>query len=415
MLSKKNTRHSRRLGATLCVVVLGAAAAVGWSGASAGASSTASVAASSTENYNAPPALLQKAFGTTTGIPKPILAAVTRAGVPFTGAKLALALKCWKQNICSTGTGGKLVVAEADGFGDNVWRQVVHMEFILQALTYPQIGKIVYTNGHSDVATQISDLRSLIAQHVNVIVGFPDAAAAVLPEYQAATAAGIIVVPYVSSPTGTPGKDYLTFVAENLCQLGKNFAGVMNSQVKSGQVAFLGGTPGNLLSPSWQNCEKPALNSKIQVVGPVDTSWTRAGTLTAMSGLLSKYPNIKGVSYEYADGFLGGIRAFQAAHKALNIVLTVRTDEQDLFCSWKQLKNPKFKVYYSSGGSFDSRIALTAAMMKLSGISVSANLVVPIHMHLVTASACNAALPAQAPVSTLLPANVLNAMFPTTG
>ena len=90
------------------------------------------------EKYNAKPALLLKAFGTTTGISKPVLAAVTRAGVPFTGKKLALAIKCWKENVCDTGTGGKITVALADGFGENVWREVTHMEFVLGALTYPR-------------------------------------------------------------------------------------------------------------------------------------------------------------------------------------------------------------------------------------------------------------------------------------
>ena len=52
----------------------------------------------------------------------------------------ALALKCWKNNGCSTGTGGKLTVAYIEQFGENVFRQMSKMEFILQALTYPQIG-----------------------------------------------------------------------------------------------------------------------------------------------------------------------------------------------------------------------------------------------------------------------------------
>ena len=364
------------------------------------------------ENFNAPSALLMKAFGTDQNIPQPLLAAVTRAGVPVTAAKLQLALKCWKASVCDTGTGGKVSVAEADGFGDNVWREVTHMEFVLQALTYPQIGKIYYTNGHANTQKQISDLRSLIAQHVNVIVGFPDAGPAVLPTYRQATQRGIVVAPYISGPGGTAGKDYLTIVSEDLCQLGKNFAGVMNTQVKTGKIVLLGGTPGNGLSKAWQACEKPALNKSIQIVGTADTNWTRDGTLQAMSGFLSKYPDLKGVSYEYADGFLGGIRAYQAAKKPLDLVLTLRTDEEDLFCQWKQIANPNFKVYYSSGGGFDSRFSLTASMMKLAGDNaIPANLVVPIHMHQVTSSTCNSAIPGQGPASTLVPLNVLNAMY----
>jgi ribose transport system substrate-binding protein len=286
------------------------------------------------------------------------------------------------------------------------------MEFVLQALTYPQIGKIIYTNGHANTQKQISDLRSLIAQKVDVIVGFPDAGPAVLPTYRQATQRGSIVVPYISTPGGTAGKDYLTFVAEDLCRLGKNFAGVLNTEVRSGKVAFLGGTPGNGLSKAWQTCEKPALNRSLQLVGTADTNWTREGALKATAAFISKYPDLKGISYEYADGFLGGVRAYQAAKKPLNLVLTLRTDEFDLFCEWKTIGNPNFKVFYSSGGGFDSRFALTAGMMKLAGAKIPANLVVPARMHRVTASSCNPKVPGQAPASTLVPPNVLAAMYP---
>jgi hypothetical protein len=285
------------------------------------------------------------------------------------------------------------------------------MEFVLQALTYPQIGKIYYTNGHADTAKQIADFKGLIAQKVNVIVGFPDAGAAMLPTYRQATQRGIIVAPYVSGPGGNPGKDYLTLVAEDLCALGKNFASVLKKQVGKGDVVFLGGTPGNPLSKAWQSCEKPALKKSLQYVGEADTNWTRDGTLKAMSGFLSKYPNLKGVSYEYADGSLGLIRAYQAAHKPINLVLTLRTDEIDFFCAWKKLNQPNFKVFYGSGGGFDSRISLTAAMMKLAGASIPPAIVVPDSIHRLNRSVCNPNLPSQAPASTLVPANVLSAMY----
>ena len=224
---------------------------------------------------------------------------------------------------------------------------------------------------------------------------------------------GIVVVPYTSTPGGTAGKDWTSFVSEDLCSLGKNFAGVLNTQVKSGQVVFLGGTPGNGLSKAWQACEKPALNKNIQVVGTADTNWTRSGTLQAMSGFLSKYPDLKGVSYEYADGFLGGVQAYQAAKRPLNVVLTLRTDEMGLFCTWKTLNDPNFKIFYSNGGSFQSRFALTVAMMKINGQSVPTTLIVPHQMRQVTQSTCNPNVPGQAPRSTLVPNNVLTAMYPT--
>jgi ribose transport system substrate-binding protein len=366
---------------------------------------------SSGESYGAKPTLLTKAFGTTKNIPKPVLAAVYRAGLPISSARLQLALKCWRENTCDTGTGGKFTVALADGFGENVWREVTHMEFVLGALTYPEIGKIIYTSGQNNTQKQISDFRSLIAQKVNLIIGFPDAGAALLPSYREATRRGITVVPYTSTPGGKPGKDYTSFVSEDLCKLGKNFAGVLNTQVKSGKVAFLGGTPGNGLSKAWQACERPALNKSIDVVGTADTNWTRQGSLQAMSGFLSKYPDLKGVSYEYADGFLGGVQAYQAAKKPLDLVLTLRTDEMGLFCAWKKINNPKFKIYYSNGGNFQSRLALTIGMIKLNGGAVPSTLIVPAQMRQVTKSTCNPGIPGQTSASTLVSDKVLKAMY----
>jgi ABC-type sugar transport system substrate-binding protein len=374
--------------------------------------SVSSSSKSSAEHYNAKSALLLKAFGTTKNVPKPVLAAVYRAGLPVSAAKLQLAIKCWKENTCDTGTGGKYTVALADGFGENVWREVTHMEFVLGALTYPEIGKIIYTSGQNNTQKQISDFRSLIAQNVNLIVGFPDAGAAMLPSYREATKRGIVVVPYTSTPGGTPGKDFASFVSEDLCQLGKNFAGVMNQYVKSGKIVFLGGTPGNGLSKAWQACEKPALAKSIEVVGTADTNWTRQGTTQAMSGFLSKYPDLKGISYEYADGFLGGVAAYQAAHKPLNVVLTLRTDEMGLFCQWKKINNPNFKIFYSNGGNFQSRLALTAGMMILNKEgSVPSTLIVPASMRQVTKSTCNPGIPSQTSASTLVPNQVLTAMY----
>jgi ABC-type sugar transport system substrate-binding protein len=286
------------------------------------------------------------------------------------------------------------------------------MEYVLGALTYPEIKKIIYVSGQNQTSKQISDLRSLIAQKVDVIVGFPDAGEAVLPQYREATKRGIVVVPYTSTAGGTPGKDFTSFVSEDLCLLGKNFATVMNQQVKSGKIVFLGGTPGNGLSKAWQACEKPALSKSIQVVGTADTNWTRQGTLKAMSGFLAKYPDLKGVSYEYADGSLGLIQAYQAAHKPINLVLTLRTDEMGLFCAAKKINNPKFKIFYSQGGNFQSRIALTAAMIKLTGGSIPSTIILPAKMRQATNSTCNTKVPGQTAASTLVPTNVLQAMYP---
>ena len=55
------------------------------------------------------------------------------------------------------------------------------MEFILQALTYPEIKQDHLHLGRGDASKAISDLQAYIAQKVDVIVVFADAGTALLP------------------------------------------------------------------------------------------------------------------------------------------------------------------------------------------------------------------------------------------
>ncbi|HKZ69041.1 MAG TPA: substrate-binding domain-containing protein [Anaerolineales bacterium] len=363
------------------------------------------------ERYDADPAVLTKSIGTTEGVPQIALAAIYRGGLPVDQARMDLAVKCWKEKICDTGTGGPITVALADGFGENFWRQMTHMEFILQALTYPEIGKIIYITALGDTQRSISDFRSLVAQDVDIIIGFPDAGDALLPAVREATERGITYITHSYGRIGEPGTDYPTFVAEDVCLLGQLFAETLNREVGNGKVAFLGGTPGNALSAYWQSCEEPALSPDLTLVGRADTSWTREGTLQAVSGFISSNPDIKGYSYEAADSFMGGVRAYEAAGLPLDIVVTLRTDEMSLFCEWQKINNPNFKIFYASGGNYQSRIALTAAMMGLKGYELPADgIILPTVMRELDASTCNPDVPQEASTSSLIPIPIFKVM-----
>lgn len=365
------------------------------------------------ERYDADPALLMKVSGVTDGFSDIALAAIYRAGIPLDDATRELALKCFKDRGCDTGSGGDLTLAIADGFGENVWREITLMETILQALTYPEIGTIVYSSARYDTQVAISDIRAFVAQGVDIIVGYPDGGDALLPAVREATAAGISYIPYSYGKIGESGTDYPTFVGEDVCKLGENFASIFNEEIGTGKVALLGGTPGNPLSAYWQGCEEAALGDGIEVVGKGDTNWTREGTLTAVSGFISSDPDIKGYSYEYADGFLGALRAYEAANLPLDIVVTLRTDEVGLFCEWADAGNPNFKIFYSAGGNYQSRIAVTAAMMELKGFALPADgIVVPATMRQVDETTCNRDVPGEYPVSSLVPLEVVEAMYP---
>jgi ribose transport system substrate-binding protein len=360
-------------------------------------------------------ALMMKALGTTDDPGAVIAESFKRAAADLTPEQRALALKCWKASVCETGH-GTLTVAYADGFGENVWRQVTKMEFIAQALTYPDVKKIVYTSAGGDAAKAVSDMRAYIAQKVDVIVIFADSGAALLPTVKEATGAGILVTVHNGTDVGgKPGKDYVTNIAENICKLGASFINVVadNSKKNPTTVVELGGTPGNPLSAAWQKCADAELakHASLKLLGKADTNWTQEGNFEAMSGFLSQEGSVDSVVYEYADGFRGALRAYQAANKTPKLVLALRTDEQGLFCDWEKINDPDFKIFYSSGQNYQSRFALTAAMMKKAGQDVPANIDVPFRMKQVVKGMCNPALPEDASVSTLLDNDMLKAMF----
>jgi ABC-type sugar transport system substrate-binding protein len=403
------------LAATLTLAALALGAAGGGAGVFAGPYGATLPNGKYGENYNPKQSVVTYALGGAAALPtnatqKNIaLAAMYRAGKKVDED---LAFQCWQKNICDTGTGGKITVGLADGFGGNPARQLFKMEFILQALTYPQIGKIIYTDANLKTQKAISDVRSMIAQGVDVIVSYPDAGGALLPVYREATKRGIPVNLWSNANIGKPGVDYLNYSGTDICVLGKQFAAVENKALPNGgNIAFLGGTPGNTQSPAWQKCEKAALNKNIKVVATADTGWTRQGALQAMSGILAKYPDLKGVSYDYGDAFVGAIRAFEAANKPLNITATIYSNDNPLLCEYKKQSNPNFKVWTFVALFFQGRTALTAGMIKLAGAPVPAQVIYNPSLVQVTKKSCRADLPANGSPTALVSPALQKRMF----
>ena len=369
------------------------------------------------EVYKASVATLKKTLFKATLLPKnPTARNITLAAFGRADKKVNydLALKCWKNNGCSTGTGGKLTVAYIEQFGENVYRQMSKMEFILQALTYPSVGKIIYKSAHSDLNQGIADFKAAIAQHVSLIVSYPDFGDAMLPVMREATQAGIPVATYAWGYVSDPGKNYLTVVGEDTCALGKTYAYVMNNQVKSGDIAFLGGFPGNPLSEGWQKCEAPALKSSIDVVAKEPTNWDPSKVQQVVAGILAKYPNIKGWSYEYGLGMgQGGYAAYKAAGKPFNGVLTFRTDDVGMGCLFNKLNNKNLQMYYYTSGNTQIRVAFTAAMMKLKGAKIPPQIVFPIQLqNQRVRDSCVKGYPQEASATSLIPLSLLHKMYP---
>ena len=95
------------------------------------------------------------------------------------------------------------------------------MEFILQALTYPEIGEIGYTDANLDTQKAISDVRSFAARDFDIIISYPDAGEALVPAYRAAMEQGAKVITWSGTKVGEPGTDYFTYSGPDVCAIAR--------------------------------------------------------------------------------------------------------------------------------------------------------------------------------------------------
>ena len=267
-----------------------------------------------------------------------------------------------------------ITVALADGFGGNAWRKTSRALFTDDAKKCPNIKKIIYTDAQNDPQKAISDINSLVAQHVNVIVVFADAGQALLPTIKKATAAGVKVVAYVGSPGGVPGKDYVAFVSEDIQSYGATLATwTIKHMGGKGNLVMLGGIAGNSYSQSVFNGVKevaakyPGIHL-LNPGGPIATDWVPGTTQQVVAGLITKYGTINGIVSDYGGGSVGGIRAFLAAGKPIPVWSA--NDSNSFACLWYQYHStqPDYQIATESSRNWEVEVALHKGLAAYNGI-----------------------------------------------
>ena len=268
-------------------------------------------------------------------------------------------------------------VAFADGFGGNSWRKTTRAVFEAEAAKCKNITSVVYTDAQADTQKAISDINSLTAQGVNVIVSFTDGGPALLPTIKKATAAGVKFVPIVASPGGKPGVDYVDFVSENVDTYGKGLADWAIKQMHGkGNLLMTGGQAGNPYSQAVYEGVKKAvaanpgitlLNTKIGDI-PVDTGWEPGKTKQVVAGLITKFGTIDGVVADYGGGSVGGIQAFIDAGKP--VPPWSANDSNQFACLWFQYKStqPNYQIATESSRNWVAIAALHKGLAAYNGI-----------------------------------------------
>lgn len=346
-------------------------------------------------------------------------AAFTRAADPLTQAQLDKAFACYKAGKCTLGS-GKITLGIADGFGDNTWRKFSFMEAILQAMTYPEVGKIVYTNAHGVLATMQANLRSLTAQGAKAIIAYNDFGSAAASAFTAAQKKGAVASTFVG-PTrpipGIPASAIAIAVGPDICAAGVTMANATVKAVgKTGEVAFFTGVAGNPQDAAWQKCAEAQFKKAypgIKVTFRADTSWTPAGVATASSALIASGKPAKAILYSYSNPVPSIIKAYTDAGKRVPAIITW-TQDNGTSCQWKKLKDAGkgFALYQTNGLNWAARISVTAVLAKLAGAPVNDTIIYPQPYISAKASDCVPSFPADYPgSSSLVPPSLIKRML----
>jgi ABC-type sugar transport system substrate-binding protein len=341
----------------------------------------------------------------------PVMAnAMAVASQPLTDEQNALLETCMQQASCDTGHGTLTVGINADA-ANNPWWNIRRAEATAQAIAYPQVKKIIYTASSSgDIAEVLANLRSLIAQQVDIIVDNPDFGPAILPVIQQAKDAGIAFVT-ANAPLPNDSTDLTaTQIPFDLCAMGKAAAEQLDKTVTNKTYGLYTGIPGNAIAASWHPCAEKALDGLgWQKVTTGFTQWTPQGSSQAANALIASGKDVGAIlNDDYMD-------EFYKAYMGANETPPATFNDAPRFSSFgveDDLKAAGFDptTLVANGHVWYGRPAVTAGVMIKSGMDVEPKIVPPVPVVPIaeTADQNQPGVPAQSVIGSLLTVEQMN-------
>lgn len=306
-------------------------------------------------------------FETSTGL-KAIAVAV---GALATMSTIALA-----QDSIPMGSGADLstmcgdkpaVVALADGFGGNTWRRTALAEMRDEASKCPNITNVLYADAAGDPAKATSDINSLVAQGVNIIVVYPDFGEATLPAIRAAHDAGVTIIPYNVDMPGEPGQFYGANITQDHVSNAARWTEWLAKNVGQAKVLYFSGIAGNSFSTNIMNnlLKEFEKYDGLEMLEDqfIATNWSNADAQKAAAGVIAKYGDIDAFVTDFGPVQLGIIRAFQQA--GLDVPANVNlASNNEVNCLWldAKAKGQQWPYYTLEGTTSLVRHALRRGM-----------------------------------------------------
>jgi ribose transport system substrate-binding protein len=313
-----------------------------------------------------------------------------------------------------------MVVALSDGYGGNTWRKIVLAELQDELSHCSNVTRFIYSNANGDPQKASSDLNSMIAQGVNVLVIDPDFGPSQIPSMRAALKAGVTVVAYPTSLPGKPGRDYTVNITYDMQGIGKLWTDWLGKTVKKGTVVFLGGTAGVTSSQNFFNGFKEGLKNypDLHLLSNqyVVTNWNPVDAKKAAVGLIAQYGKIDAVVTDYGSTAIAVVRAFQEANLQPPAIATIASSNE-INCQYlADKKDGKPWRYFSLDGTTSMiRVAARRAVSEFQGTANNEPLSLIAFPYVDSEQnidpRCDSSTPLDADLSSSLPPQKLLAVF----
>lgn len=166
--------------------------------------------------------------------------------------------------------------------------------------------EIYQAGGQTAVGQMVSIIEDLIQKKVDIIIISPLDRQAVVPAFEAAKEAGIIVV---LMDQGAEGQDYATLVATDNYKAGVIAAQYVKEVLGGkGKVLVVEGAPGSEAGDRRRDGfkEEVVKGSEIEIVGSQSGSWTTEGAMKATENMLQAHPDAD-LIYSCSDVMLAGV------------------------------------------------------------------------------------------------------------
>ena len=187
-------------------------------------------------------------------------------------------------------------------------------------------GKVVVSSGTADTAAaQIPSIQAAIQAHADAIVIAGNDPSALCPSLEQASSAGIKILSFDSDVTCGSSPDHLFVNQADTASIGTSEVDILAKEIgSSGQIAILSAAASATNQNSWIAYMKQQLAKypKMTLVKTVYGNDDPATSLTVLQGLLSAYPNLKGIISPTTVGIQASAQ-YLDTHKSLLKTLTL--------------------------------------------------------------------------------------------